>query len=395
VVAEVAPTPVAETPVETPPAPVETTVEVTPTPVETVSEPAAETPPADAVPAPMEASAPQPTTTPEASETPAPIEETTVSVQAPAATPPVEIPPAIPREHTIVKGDSLNALAKQFGIAVSDLRAWNNMESDVIKIGQVIKLEAPIAEGAQPETAPEPVPDATPEVEPALAEPATEATPAPEPTPDPAPEAAPASEGSTPEEMPAEAAPETPESAEAAPAIPASAEVPVVTQPANTDKREHTVAVGETLGSIAGMYGVSVADVQAWNGLDAGETVINAGASLVVYLPMAAPDEEPATPEVVGSTTPEAPPAAPSASPENKENVKPAHVEPRPGTYDIHEVAAGDNLRRIAQRYGTTQQKLVEMNGLESADLVQIGWKLKVPKQAAAPEPAPATAETP
>ena len=166
----------------------------------------------------------------------------------------------------------------------------------------------------------------------------------------------------------------------------------MVTQPANTDKREHTVAAGETLGSIAGMYGVAVADVQAWNGLDPGETVINAGSALVVYLPVATPGEESATPEVTGSAPPEAAPAAAPEAP--KDEAKPEHVAPAPGTYDIHEVVTGDNLRRIAQRYGTTQQRLMEMNDLKSPDLVQLGSKLKVPKQAA-PEPVPAPTETP
>lgn len=371
VVAEVTPAPAeaptaAEVPMVTTPVPVETP----PAPGESTPEPAPVSPTVEATPAPVEA--PAPAATPEVPETPAPAEEATVAVEAPATAPPAETPPAAPREHTIVKGDSLNALAKQFGLAVSDIRAWNNMESDVIKIGQVIKLEAPAAEGVVPEATPEPAPEVTPEVAPA-----------------PTPEATPAPETSTPEEVsagsvPAEAPPEAPAPAEAEVAVPASTETPVVTQPPNTDKREHTVAAGETLGSIAGMYGVSVTDVQAWNGLDAGETVINAGAALVVYLPVATPEGTPATSEVVGSTPPE---AAPAEAPQ--EEAKPAHVEPAPGTYDIHEVVAGDNLRRIAQRYGTTQQKLMEMNELKSPDLVQLGSKLKVPKQA------PAPAETP
>jgi LysM repeat protein len=302
----VAETPAVDAPA-TPPAP---------EPAPNVAETPAPTPAPEPAPAVAETPTPAPEPAPVVAETPAP-----EPAPAVAETPAPEPAPAVaetptPREHTIAKGDSLNALAKRYGVTVENLRAWNSMNSDVVKIGQVLKIVAPEvavpAEAAPVEAPAEPTPVEAPVTESVPAEPVT------------------------------------------------------VAQPPDTDKREHTVASGETLGSIAGMYGVTVSDIRAWNGLDAGETVINAGAALVVYLPMAVPEE--------GSPTPEAP-----ASAEKQTATKPA-----PGDYDTYEVAQGDNLRRIAQRFGTTQQKLMEMNDLKSADLVQIGWKLKVPRQAAA-----------
>jgi LysM repeat protein len=271
-----------------------------------------------------------------------------------------------------VKGDSLNALAKRYGVSAADLRTWNKMDSDVVKIGQVIKIQAPAPDAAPAapggeEKPPEEMSAETPPVETPQGEAAPEIvpveTPAPETTPAPAPAEVPATA------PPAETAPVEPPS-EAAPAAPVT-----TPQPPDTDKREHTVAPGETLGAIAGMYGVTVAEIQSWNGLDPDETVINAGAALVVYLPVAVP----------GADAAPAPDSAKTPEPEKSEVEKPAPAEPAPGTYELYEVAAGDNLRRIAQRFGTTQQKLIEMNNLKSADLVQIGWKLKVPKQAEAP----------
>ncbi len=363
VVAE-APVMVAEAPAAPPetPAPVTTVVldpapEVPPTPAQKpVPAPAPESaatpepaPAAEPAPAPEPAAVPDPAPVTEAAPAPSP---EPIPVEAPVAAPvpSPEPTPAAPAEHTIAKGDSLNALAKRYGVSAADLRTWNKLESDVVKIGQVIKIQAPTPEAAPaaPTVEEKPVDDKSTAP--------TEAAPAP---------AAPSEEVEPTEEKAPEAAPE----------VPVSAAPATLSQPPDTDKREHTVAPSETLGAIAGMYGVTIAEIQSWNGLDPGETVINAGDSLVVYLPVAIPGAD-AEPAADPATTP---------VPEKVEVEKPAAAEPAPGSFEIYEVAAGDNLRRIAQRFGTTQQKLIEMNNLKSADLVQIGWKLKVPKQAEAP----------
>lgn len=45
-------------------------------------------------------------------------------------------------------------------------------------------------------------------------------------------------------------------------------------------------------------------------------------------------------------------------------------------------VVAGDNLSKIAKAYGTTWQKIHEANKdrIKNPDLIQVGWKLKIPK---------------
>jgi murein DD-endopeptidase MepM/ murein hydrolase activator NlpD len=45
------------------------------------------------------------------------------------------------------------------------------------------------------------------------------------------------------------------------------------------------------------------------------------------------------------------------------------------GTYTV---VRGDNLTRIAARYGTTVAKLVELNGIKNANLIQVGQVLKL-----------------
>lgn len=42
--------------------------------------------------------------------------------------------------YTVKSGDNLTEIADKFGVSVSDLKEWNDLESDVIKEGQVLKL---------------------------------------------------------------------------------------------------------------------------------------------------------------------------------------------------------------------------------------------------------------
>ena len=45
--------------------------------------------------------------------------------------------------HKVVKGDSLWAIGEKYGVTVANLKAWNNLKSDVIQPNQVLKLTAP------------------------------------------------------------------------------------------------------------------------------------------------------------------------------------------------------------------------------------------------------------
>ena len=80
-------------------------------------------------------------------------------------------------------------------------------------------------------------------------------------------------------------------------------------------------------------------------------------------------------------TAPDAP-AAP-APVHGPAKAKPAPAAPKPaaapaapaGTYTV---VKGDNLTRIAARFGTTVAKLVEINGIKNANLINVGQVLKL-----------------
>src|SRR5699024_9944309 len=56
-------------------------------------------------------------------------------------------------EYTVVSGDTLGKSASKYDVTVSQLKAWNNLNSDLIVVGQTLSLQAP-AQSAEPATAP-------------------------------------------------------------------------------------------------------------------------------------------------------------------------------------------------------------------------------------------------
>jgi len=51
--------------------------------------------------------------------------------------------------HTVVKGDTLSKIAKQYNVTLKDIKEWNGLTTDAIYVGQVLKLSstATIPEG--------------------------------------------------------------------------------------------------------------------------------------------------------------------------------------------------------------------------------------------------------
>lgn len=128
------------------------------------------------------------------------------------------------------------------------------------------------------------------------------------------------------------------------------------TSPAPTT---HVVAAGESVSAIAGRYGLTTADVLAWNGLSWESSTIHPGDVLQVAAP-AAP----------------APTAAPAA--------------PAPAASVV--VVAGDTVSALAARHGTTTPALLAANGLTWDSIIYPGQPLALPGSAPAVAAAPASA---
>lgn len=56
-------------------------------------------------------------------------------------------------EYTVVSGDTLGKIASKYDVTVSQLKAWNNLSSDLIFVGQTLSLQAP-AQSVEPAKAP-------------------------------------------------------------------------------------------------------------------------------------------------------------------------------------------------------------------------------------------------
>ena len=121
------------------------------------------------------------------------------------------------------------------------------------------------------------------------------------------------------------------------PAEPAPTSVP-------TQGVEHVVAWGETIDSIANLYGVTAHDIVGANNL-ANPDLIRAGDVLII-------------PGV----------SAPS---------------PEPG---VHIVRQGETLRSIANMYGMTVDAIARANGIVNANYIWVGQRLTIPGGGAAPE---------
>ncbi len=138
----------------------------------------------------------------------------------------------------------------------------------------------------------------------------------------------------------------------------------------------YTVRRGDSLSRIADKQGVSVKDLQRWNGLGS-STTIRAGQRLAV----APAQEKPKT------TEPTITASAPAAS----KTVTASTATKQPaGEVVYHTVKKGEFPAQIAKAHGVRVDDLLAWNGLTKRSTIQIGQKLKVGVEAKVPSAAPA-----
>jgi LysM repeat protein len=130
----------------------------------------------------------------------------------------------------------------------------------------------------------------------------------------------------------------------------------------DTDKIFYTIRSGDNLGSIAEKFGISVRNLQLWNGING--TKIIAGETLVIYKKNP-PKPEPKQVKPAEKTT-NIP--VPVANTNDKKSPRKA----------AHKVVSGETLWIIANKYNTTVEKLKKQNNLVS-DKLKIGQILYIP----------------
>ncbi|MBI5930975.1 MAG: LysM peptidoglycan-binding domain-containing protein [Chloroflexi bacterium] len=161
---------------------------------------------------------------------------------------------------------------------------------------------------------------------------------------------------------------------------------PTSAQDGGQQNTQHVVQRGESLYGIARQYGVTVLAIAQANNIS-NPNLIYVGQ--VLKIPVATTPTA-TTPAPTTPTTPTTP--APTT-------VTPAATTPPPATGPtVHVVQVGENLYRIALKYGTTVQAISQANGITNPNLIYVGMQLNIPAPGAplavvpaATTPAPTT----
>jgi membrane-bound lytic murein transglycosylase D len=48
---------------------------------------------------------------------------------------------AAPKTHTVKKGETLSSISRKYGCTVNDLKKWNNLKGNSVKVGQKLKIK--------------------------------------------------------------------------------------------------------------------------------------------------------------------------------------------------------------------------------------------------------------
>lgn len=278
--------------------------------------------------------------------------------------------PSIPLEHTVVRGDTVSAIAAKFGLKTADVLSLNKLSvNSIIYPGQKIKLT-----GQASAPAPAPVPSASPATagytvrsgdtlsgiaaKHGVSLPDLLAWNQLSPT-----------KFIHPGQLIKVSAQTTSSVAAApAPAAPATA-APATAAPAGA--ATYTVRAGDTLSGIAAKHGVSLANILGWNQLSA---------TKIIY-----PGQHIKVSSQPGGTAPTPAPAAPTApAPVLVPAAAPAAPSPAP-TAASYTVRAGDTLSGIAARHGVSLSDLLAWNQLSATKMIHPGQQLKLNGQQSAP----------
>lgn len=152
----------------------------------------------------------------------------------------------------------------------------------------------------------------------------------------------------------------------------------------------HTVKRGENLRDIARRYGVSATDIKQWNKLSRGK--VKAGQVLNIQVMQraseaadttatasAAPQTavKPDTTATVTKTVAEKPKEAVKPKAETTAPAKKAAAKPAGPTK--YKVRSGDNLSKLARRFGVTVKQIQDANGMGNSVALKAGQTITIP----------------
>ncbi len=240
-------------------------------------------------------------------------------------------------QHTVRSGESLSALAARYSVSLEELRAYNNLQANTLRIGQVLKVPPNYQLAVQSEPVVKLLAK-TPQARIHKVEKGESLSVIAQ------------RYGKTTQELQAYN-----KLRSTVLAVGQSIKIPGETTSSTVQLAAkpliHSVSRGESLSVIAQRYGTTTSELKAYNKLRS--TSLAVGQKL----------------NIPGNTV------AP---------VQPAPVAVKPAEPVLHEVQRGEPLSVIAQRYGTTTSELKAYNKLRSTSLA-VGQKLNIPGDRVAP----------
>lgn len=144
------------------------------------------------------------------------------------------------------------------------------------------------------------------------------------------------------------------------------------TNVSNSAPQMHLIAKGETLYRLSKQYDVSISDLKKWNNLKS--NTIYKGRQLIVSDPAGAPatSSNAQRASIASANTGNNMPA-PYADNGQRLSVKGVNAV----NQEYHTVRTGETVASIAMKYGYTEDRFREMNGLQANEYPKIGQQLK------------------
>lgn len=153
----------------------------------------------------------------------------------------------------------------------------------------------------------------------------------------------------------------------------------------NGNQTIYVVQPGDVLGSIARRFGTTVFAIQSWNNLYG--TLIHPGQKLIIYNSnVTAPQNttanttvsKPNTNTINSNPIPAAKPNTTVTQDKTATDSMMPRGIPKNTPVTTHTVSQGENLWTIARKYGTTIEKLCELNNITQKTVLKIGMVLNI-----------------